>query len=42
MVKPTAPRFFKKIMDNDAANHEKIKFLVRIGDEELDEIISHN
>jgi hypothetical protein len=29
-------------MDNDAANHEKIKFLVRIGDGELDEIISYN
>jgi hypothetical protein len=29
-------------MDNDAANHEKIKFLVQIGDGELDEIILYN
>jgi hypothetical protein len=32
----------QKIMDNDAANNEKIKFLLRIGDEEHDEIISYN
>jgi hypothetical protein len=29
-------------MDNDAENHEKIKFLVRIGDGELNEIILCN
>jgi hypothetical protein len=32
----------QKILDNDAANHEKIKILVRIGDGEFDEIISYN
>jgi hypothetical protein len=32
-------KIVQKIMDNDAANHEKIKFLVQIGDGELDEII---
>ena len=35
-------KIVQKILDNDAANHEKIKFLVRIGDGEFDEIISYN
>jgi hypothetical protein len=35
-------KIVQKILDNDAANHEKIKFLVRIDDGEFDEIISYN
>ena len=32
----------RKILDNDAANHERIKFLVTLGDGEFDEIITYN
>jgi hypothetical protein len=32
----------QKILDNDAANHEKIKMLIRVGDGTLDELISYN
>ena len=32
----------KKIMDRDAQNHQKIKFLLSLGDGELDELISYN
>jgi hypothetical protein len=35
-------KIVQKILDNDAANHEKIKFLVRIGDGDFDEIIVYN
>jgi hypothetical protein len=35
-------KIVQKILDNDAANHEKIKFLVRTSDGEFDEIISYN
>jgi hypothetical protein len=35
-------KIVQKILDNDAANNEKIEFLVRIGDREFDEIISYN
>jgi hypothetical protein len=32
----------RKIQDNNAENHNKIKFLVEIGDGDFDEIISYN
>ena len=32
----------RKILYNDASNHEKIKFLITLGDGELDEIITYN
>ncbi len=32
----------QKIIDHDSQNHEKIKFLVRLGHGELDEIIEYN
>jgi hypothetical protein len=32
----------QKILDNDAQNHEKIKFLVKLGDGEFDEIVKYN
>ena len=32
----------QKIMDHDAKNHQQIKFLLSLGDGELEEIISHN
>jgi hypothetical protein len=32
----------QKILDNDAANHEKIKFIVKLGEGDFDEIISYN
>jgi hypothetical protein len=35
-------KIVQKILDNDAANHEKIKFLVQIGDGEFNGIISYN
>jgi hypothetical protein len=31
-----------KIVDNDAVNHQKIKFLVEISDGKLEEIIAYN
>ncbi len=35
-------RVVRKIMDNDAHNHENIKFLLEIGAGEFDEIIAYN
>jgi hypothetical protein len=32
----------RKIRDDDAANHQKIKFLVQISNGELDEVIAYN
>ena len=32
----------RKIMDRDAENHQQIKFLLALGDEKLEEIISYN
>jgi hypothetical protein len=32
----------RKIVDNDAENHQKIKFLVEISDGKLEEIIAYN
>jgi hypothetical protein len=32
----------KKIMDHDAANHQKIKFLIKLGNGDLEELISYN
>jgi hypothetical protein len=32
----------QKILDQDAANHQNIKFLVKIGENEFDEIINYN
>ena len=32
----------RKILDNEALNHERIKFLVSLGDGEFDEIITYN
>jgi hypothetical protein len=32
----------QKIHDNDAANHSKIKMLLKVGDGTLDELISYN
>ncbi len=35
-------RVVRKIMDNDAHNHQNIKFLLENGAGEFDEIIAHN
>jgi hypothetical protein len=35
-------KIHQKIQDNDAENHNKIKFLIEIGDGNFDEIISYN
>ena len=32
----------QKIMDHDAKNHQQIKFLLSLGDGQLEEIISYN
>jgi hypothetical protein len=32
----------RKIRDDDTANHQKIKFLIELGNGELDEIVAHN
>ena len=32
----------RKIVDNDAANHQKIKFLVEMSDGKLEELIAYN
>ena len=32
----------RKIMDEDAANHQRIKFIIELGDGEFDEIIAYN
>jgi hypothetical protein len=32
----------RKIVDNDAANHQKVKFLVEMSDGKLEEIIAYN
>ena len=36
------PKVVRKIMDQDEMNHQKIKFLLSLGDGELKEIISYN
>jgi hypothetical protein len=35
-------KILRKIQDNDAENHNKIKFLVELGDGDFDKIISYN
>jgi hypothetical protein len=40
--KYTRAKVARKIIDNDAANHQKIKFLVEMSDGNLKEIIAHN
>jgi hypothetical protein len=35
-------KIVQKILDKDAQNHQHIKFLVKVGDNDYDEIISYN
>ena len=35
-------QIIQKILDHDAENHQKIKFLVKLGDGDFDEIITYN
>ena len=35
-------KVIQKIMDQDVANHNQIKFLLSLGDGQLEEIVSYN
>jgi hypothetical protein len=35
-------KIVQKILDKDAQNHQQIEFLVKVGDNDYDEIISYN
>ena len=35
-------KVIRKVLDRDAENHENIKFLISLGDDELEELISYN